>query len=417
MEYLRGTNSVTASPHISARSIFLPAKPSGVKPYVSQWWEVSTDVTQQHDGVTRFKPQHNVASYMTKIRLRFTLGALNAGAGAAFNRRVDYVGFLAVRKFKILYQSNEILERRGKEMLDIYHNAYKREEVRDSEAVDVHGQLTDLEREAEYGQDIDIAFDIPLPMNVATNAAWPQTTASELTVEIEWESLGNLVENDVPIAVTPVAGANNAITNQRLEIEYVFTGQSENEMLASQQMGHDGLVLPIADLQRVESTGFNADGTTQEVRIDLKDFTIASQSLMFTIQDEATVNTPWQSRRHERVGRGAGGADNLTIVDARIVASNGDFKRTINLANLTNARWAKEHPSAPDQYTFEIPLSYMPQASTTSGGMEADFTAYQSPELVLNVIGNNGSTYRFDVYSINRNLIQFQQGNVRKFWK
>ena len=115
-------------------------------------------------------------------------------------------------------------------MLDIYHNAYKREEVRDAEAFDVHGQLTDLEREAEYGQAINCALDIPLPMNVATNAAWPQTTASELSVEVEWESIANLVENATGAVIAAPA---QAITNQRLEIEYVFVGHSENETIAS----------------------------------------------------------------------------------------------------------------------------------------------------------------------------------------
>lgn len=414
MELLKGTNSVMAAQHMGGGSLFWPAKPSGVKPYFTQWESVTTDVTGLHDGKTTFKLQHNIGTYIGKIRLRFTLGGLTAGATSVFNRRVDYVGFLVCKSIKLSYQGNLVLERKGPEMLDIYHNAYKEEFDRDNEAEYVHGQLSDAQREAEYGSDIDIVFDIPFPNAVASNAVWPSTTASELTLEVEWESLANIVENSAAEAVTPLVAAD-AIKNQQLDVQYIYMGENESMRLAQANLSQQGIIMPISDILRITRDAVTATGSSQELSIDLRELNHPLQALIFVVQKTSTL-AAWARRAHERVGRGLGGNDDLTIETVKITGSNQDIKKAINLANLTRARWPKEHPSRPGGYTFEIPLSLKPQASTTSGGMEIDFTNYQSPQLVINFTGATGLAYTFKVYGITRNTLGWKQGNFRRHW-
>lgn len=414
-EYLRGTNSQTSLLHTGSTSLFIPKTLNGVKPYVTQLYIVKPKQERGHEDSSIWDINHTVASYLGKMRLKFSLDAPGLSAAApTTDRRCDFAGFIAVKKIILRYQSNDILERRGDEIYEIYHNTYKDEWKKEEEAKDVHGNLSVAQRIAEYGNRIDCVFEIPFPPAFATNTVFPSVTSSELTVEVEWAALSDIIESQTGGAVT--VGGTNGISNQEIELESIFVGQSENQAIASNAANGNGIMMPISDLQRKSETGIAGTGVNQELEIDLKTFTIASQSILFSVADENTQNI-WASRRHERVGRGLGGGDNLTIRDVKIIASAGEFKKPITLSHLTNDRWAISHPSKPGGYLFEVPLSFAPQASGTSAGMEADFSSYSDPKLVINFTGALGVSYRFRVWNVNRNILNWNKGNFRKFWK
>ena len=365
-------------------------------------------------GKSTFLIEHNITAYLSGLRLRYKINpAATGGSGAGtYERFNDFIGFFAIKNIQFFFGSNLIQEITGQDMLFQHFTVYKKEEEQEWRAKQVAGNLTEPERDNRFTEVQEMKLDLPFWFTLAKSQAIPEVMSQEMKVIIQWEDYQNVVQTDY--ANPPIPQNPSAIVDQRLELLTTTVASAEMEANAMQAQQPNGIQYSIRDIQRLDYT-FDTDGSTnQVVSFDLRAFNICTQSLIFFIRLNSDVTTPYDNDLSQLVGNGNTFEDTLDLSLITVTGSSRNLKEPVTREHIQSVYWVTHHPSPPGQKVFEISFSASPQSASQSAGVEMDFSNVNNPQLQLTVSDTQAQKYRIDIYNIDRNMIQFKNGGMRK---
>ncbi len=253
------------SPDVSA---FLPHTPTAVtNHFVDFQFTPANNTTSNFGGHTRIEQvRHSHKSW--KQWLFFQIGQLSSSGAPTVMRYVDWLGYAAPQRILVKFDNNKMIDLRSLDFV-VWIKLTMCQERRDNIAFLAKGDLTPAERTTLSQGSGTIQLRVPLfwlPWNDPRHAFENAAFGRKLIYEIDWATLGDLVElSGAALSTVSTAGTTD-ISDIKLATDWVELTEGEKNSLIK-RVNTKGISHKITDIERHEREPIPSGATNYKLEI------------------------------------------------------------------------------------------------------------------------------------------------------
>lgn len=335
--------------------------------------------------------------------------ASGTSTGTDYPRFCDYVGFHALKDFKLGYSTSTLQQFNGH---DLYRCHAHRARSEDSFAALVDGGLAaDTAQRAANAADADHVIYIPLILLFWADQPknWLPYINNVLSAPLEFKatlaSINEVLETDGTATVC-------ALSSARLRLEGAFVTNAENVRTINETLGKNGEfgVMGWARLVKTQEriTGQSVASGVAAQQLSLAPFQKPYSDITVTYRD--TTNIPSSSSESAVIDY----TDYQKLARFKLRAANEDLVPDVDDKYARHFRQNMSNRGAVDEYIYRHSFSFAPDASDQLGFMS--FDSIGTPEIDYTMAVSQSSC-QADVLGNTHNIVTLHNNHLSMLFR